>query len=261
MTSNRSQKVWITYVIIGIVAGFLSGFFGVGGGTVIVPALLFFAGFGQRLAAGTSLAAIVAPSIVGMIGYIPSGSVDWIAGSILAIGSIIGAQIGSWLLDKLPVAILRWIFVAFLAFVGVDLFFTVPDRSVELAMSFGTISGLILLGLVTGLLAGLIGVGGGIIVVPALMLLFGVSDLIAKGTSLLMILPTSLSGTIGNMRRKNIDLTAALIVGISAALCSFIGVQVAFVTPPQIATILFAVYVLILVVRMTMNAIKPKRND
>ena len=67
----------------------------------------------------------------------------------------------------------------------------------------------------TGTLAGLLGVGGGIIVVPALMLLFGASDLIAKGTSLLMMIPTAISGTVGNVRRHNVDLFAAALIGVA----------------------------------------------
>ncbi|MGB3414641.1 MAG: sulfite exporter TauE/SafE family protein [Microbacteriaceae bacterium] len=257
-TQTRNES-WLPYLLIGLVAGLMSGFFGVGGGTVIVPALLIFAGFNQRRAAGTSLAAIIPPAIAGLLGYLPSGGVDWVAGGIIAAGSIVGAQIGSWLLHKLPVVFLRWLFIVFLVAVMVQLFFTVPDRSVGLEMNLWIILALALLGFVTGILAGLIGVGGGIVVVPVLMLFFGVSDLVAKGTSLLMILPTSVSGTLGNAKRNNVDLKAALIIGLTAAIFSFVGVQLALITDPQLGTILFACYILILIVRMVFDAIKKSR--
>lgn len=253
---------WLPFILIGFLAGLLSGFFGIGGGTLIVPALLFVAGFDQRLAAGTSLAAILPPAIAGLLGYLPSGGVDWIAGGIIAAGAIIGAQIGSWLLHKLSVGFLRWLFICFLFAVAIQLFFNVPDRGVGLELNVWVITGLVVLGLVTGLLAGLIGVGGGIIVVPALMLFFGVSDLVAKGTSLLMMLPTSVSGTIGNFRRKNVDLRAAMIIGITAAIFSYVGVQLAVITDPQLASILFAVYIVILIIRMVMESFKkPRKSD
>ncbi|MFP3468058.1 TSUP family transporter, partial [Leifsonia sp. SIMBA_070] len=82
-------------------------------------------------------------------------------------------------------------------------------------MHVGTGIALVALGVVTGILSGLIGVGGGVIVVPAMMFLFGSSDLVAKGTSLLMMIPTTISGAIRNARNKNIDLVAAGTVGLA----------------------------------------------
>ena len=104
----------------------MSGLFGVGGGTVIVPLLVLILKFDQRLAAGTSLAAIVPTATVGVISYAVHGSVDWIAALILAAGAIVGAQIGSYLLPRVPITALRWGFVAFLGAVIVTLFIVVP---------------------------------------------------------------------------------------------------------------------------------------
>ena len=85
----------ITCIAIGLAAGLLSGLFGVGGGTVIVPLLLLFLRFEQRLAAGTSLAAIVPTATVGVVSYAVHGSVAWIPALILAAGAVVGAQIGT----------------------------------------------------------------------------------------------------------------------------------------------------------------------
>ena len=108
MTSTRPRIHWIWFIIIGLVAGFLSGLFGVGGGIIIVPALVIAAGFDQRLASGTSLAAIVPTATVGVISYATTGNVNWIAAVILAIGSVVGAQIGSHLLSRLPKRVIQW---------------------------------------------------------------------------------------------------------------------------------------------------------
>lgn len=249
------------FVVIGLLAGFASGFFGVGGGVIIVPLLLLLARFPQKLASGTSLAAIAPAAVAGLTGYAVAGTVDWIAGTIIAVGSIVGAQIGAWLLAKLPVAWIRWIFIVVLLTVVVQLFFTIPVRGVGIEFSPGAIVGLVLLGLVTGSLASLVGVGGGIVVVPVLLVVFGTSDLVAKGTSLLMMLPTSISGTVGNARRGNVALRPALLIGLCAAVASFGGTAVAVITPPQLATILFAGFVSVLIVRMVLDALKKQREE
>ena len=74
----KSAKYILTCLGIGLLAGLLSGLFGVGGGTVIVPLLVLVLAFDQRLAAGTSLAAIVPTATVGVISYAVHGSVAWI---------------------------------------------------------------------------------------------------------------------------------------------------------------------------------------
>jgi uncharacterized membrane protein YfcA len=249
----------IVFVLIGAVAGFLSGLFGVGGGTVIVPLLTLMLGFAARPAAGTSSAAIIVTAAVGVITYAAHGDVDWGAALVIAASAIIGAQLGVRLLFKLHEAALRWIFVGFLAVVAVSLFLVVPSRDAELHWSVVSVLGLLLLGLVTGLLSGLIGVGGGIIVVPALMLLFGVSDLVAKGTSLLMMIPTSLSGTIANFRRRNVDLVAAGCIGAAGCALAPIGTITANVVDPQLGNILFVCFLVIIGTQMAFKAVKAGR--
>ena len=212
----RTARLYLVCVGVGLLAGLMSGLFGVGGGTVIVPLLVLLLRFDQRLGAGTSLAAIVPTASVGVITYAIDGHVAWLPALILAAGAVGGAQIGTWLLPKLSQTALRWSFVAFLLAVIVSLYFVIPSRDAELELTWITGPGLAVLGVITGILAGLLGVGGGIIVVPALLLFFGTSDLVAKGTSLLMMIPTAVSGTIGNLRRSNVDLPAALCVGLAA---------------------------------------------
>ena len=255
----RSARFYLTCLGVGLLAGLLSGLFGVGGGTVIVPLLVLILRFDQRLAAGTSLAAIVPTATVGVISYAVHDSVAWIPALILAVGAVGGAQVGTWLLPRLPLTVLRWAFVGFLAAVIVSLFLVIPSRDADLQLTPLTIAGLIVLGAITGILAGVLGVGGGIIVVPALMLLFGTSDLIAKGTSLLMMIPTAVSGTIGNIRRRNVDLLAAALVGVAACTTTALGAWIAQLVDPLTGNILFAVFLVVIAVQMAMRALRGSR--
>lgn len=259
MTDRRSSKFILSCIGVGLGAGLLSGLFGVGGGTVIVPMLVLLLAFDQRLAAGTSLAAIVPTAAVGVISYAVHDSVAWIPALLLALGAVVGAQIGTWLLQRVAQNALRWAFIGFLVIVIVMLFVVVPSREAELPLTWGSGAGLLALGLITGILSGLLGVGGGIVVVPALMFLFGTSDLVAKGTSLLMMIPTALSGTIGNIRRHNVDLVAAALVGVSACTTTALGAWIATLLNPFTANILFAVFLTFIAAQMAQRALRARR--
>lgn len=255
---TREPRAYISYVIIGLVAGLLSGLFGVGGGTVIVPLLVLMLRFDQRRAGGTSLTAIVPTASVGVVSYAMSGSVAWIAALILAAGAVVGAQIGSRLMPRISQTALRWGFVGFLVIVMVSLFLVIPSRSAVFELSWLSGIGLVLVGMLTGVIAGLIGVGGGVVIVPVLMLVFGTSDLVAKGTSLLMMVPTAVSGTIGNLRHGNVDLLAAGIIGLSACTMTAVGAWLASFIDPATGNILFAVYLVVIAVQMSIKAIRSR---
>ncbi len=241
-TGRRGRRDWLVLAAIGVAAGFFSGLFGVGGGTIIVPLLLAAARFDVRKASGTSLAAIVATAVVGVVAYVAQGAVDWLAALLIVVGSVVGAQIGSYLLEKLPQRILRWGFAVFLVVVIVSLFVVVPSRDAQLQIDLWLGVGLVVLGLVTGTLAGLLGIGGGLVVVPALILVFGASDLVAKGTSLAMMIPTAISGTVANHRHGNVDLPAAVAVGAGACATAWLGVLAAAWVDPFVGNVLFAVF-------------------
>ena len=258
--ASRSCRLVLACIGIGLLSGFLSGLFGVGGGTVIVPLLVLLLGFDQRRAAGTSLAAIVPTSAVGVISYAVHGSVAWIPALLLAAGAVVGAQIGTWLLPKVSQNALRWGFVAFLAVVVVSLFIVIPSRGEPFDVAWYTAIALVALGVVTGVVSGLIGVGGGIVVTPVLMLAFGASDLIAKGTSLLMMIPTALSGTVGNLRRKNVDLPAAIAIGIAACTTTALGAWIATLVDPFVGNVLFSIFIAFIAVQMALRAIRAQRS-
>ncbi|GAA3940923.1 sulfite exporter TauE/SafE family protein [Microbacterium soli] len=253
---TRGPRAYVAFVVIGLTAGLLSGLFGVGGGTVIVPLLVLMLRFDQRRAAGTSLAAIVPTASVGVVSYALSGSVAWIAALVLAAASVIGAQIGTRLLPRISQAALRWGFVAFLVVVIVNLFIVIPSRDAEFVLGWGSGAGLVTLGLITGIIAGLIGVGGGAVIVPALMIVFGTSDLVAKGTSLMMMIPTAISGTVGNIRHRNVEIAGALIIGVAACTMTAFGAWLATLIDPFTGNVLFAAYLLAVAVQMGLRALR-----
>ena len=101
-------------VLVGLGAGFLSGLFGVGGGILMVPALVMVMHLDQRLAHGTSLAAVVPIAVSSTLSYTLSGEVDWVVAAFLALGAIGGAVVGTKLLHTLPERVLGWTFTALL---------------------------------------------------------------------------------------------------------------------------------------------------
>ena len=222
----KGAKYILTCLGIGLLAGLLSGLFGVGGGTVIVPLLVLVLAYNQRLAAG----------------------------------AVVGAQIGTWLLPRVPLAVLRWSFIGFLVAVIVSLFIVVPSRDAGLELTVWSIVGLVVLGLATGTISGLIGVGGGIVVVPALMLLFGTSDLIAKGTSLLMMIPAAISGTVGNLRRSNVDLKAAALIGVAACTTTALGAWIATLVDPFWGNVLFALFLVFIAAQLAVRTLRAGKS-
>ena len=255
---DGSARSIIVLIVVGMLVGVLSGTFGIGGGTVIVPALVWL-GLSQRNAAATSTLAIVPTSISGVVSYATGGHVDWLTAALLFCGMFIGGQIGSWLLSRLPELVLRWIFVAFLVFVVINQVSFVPSRDHQIVMTVVTGIGLALLGVVIGTLAGLLGIGGGALAVPSLSMLFGASDLVARGTSLLAMFPNSITTSAANLKRKLAHVKTALIIGVTAAVTAPLGTWIAGEVSPRVGAIMFACYLCVLLVRSVFVAVKATR--
>lgn len=255
---DGSARSIIVLIVVGMLVGVLSGTFGIGGGTVIVPALVWL-GLSQRNAAATSTLAIVPTSISGVVSYATGGHVDWLAAVLLFCGMFVGGQIGSWLLSRLPELVLRWIFVAFLVFVVINQVSFVPSRDHQIAMSVTTGICLALLGVIIGTLAGLLGIGGGALAVPSLSMLFGASDLVARGTSLLAMFPNSITTSAANLKRRLAHVRTALIIGVTAAVTAPLGTWIAGAVSPRVGAIMFACYLCVLLVRSVFVAVKATR--
>lgn len=256
---DGSARSIIVLIVVGMLVGVLSGTFGIGGGTVIVPALVWL-GLSQRNAAATSTLAIVPTSISGVVSYATGGHVDWLAAVLLFCGMFVGGQIGSWLLSRLPELVLRWIFVAFLVFVVINQVSFVPSRDHQIVMSVTTGICLALLGVIIGTLAGLLGIGGGALAVPSLSMLFGASDLVARGTSLLAMFPNSITTSAANLKRKLAHVKTALIIGVTAAVTAPLGTWIAGEVSPRVGAIMFACYLCVLLVRSMFVAVKATRS-
>ncbi|MBX0301034.1 sulfite exporter TauE/SafE family protein [Cryobacterium sp. 1639] len=261
MTATRptGARYWLALVLTGIIGGLLSGLFGVGGGIVMVPLLMALVRMDQRRAATTSLAAIVPTSIVGSLTYLATGHIDLVAGGIIAAGAVVGAVIGSNLLQRISLVWLRWLFIALLLVVAARMLVVEPERGAALELNWVVVLGYVALGLAMGIASGLFGIGGGVIAVPALVAVFGVSDLIAKGTSLLVLVPTSIVGTVTNLRAHLVDLPAGLVVGAAATVAAVPGVALAVLIPPRLSSILFAVLLILAAAQLTVKAIRARR--
>jgi uncharacterized protein len=107
---------------IGTLAGVFSGLFGVGGGTVIVPLLIFWFGYGERLATGTSLAAIV---LIGLLGTIAQGglygNVHLATGLLLAIPAVVGVVMGTAIQQRIPQRAVSYLFALLLTVIAIEL--------------------------------------------------------------------------------------------------------------------------------------------
>lgn len=259
MPHTASRPHPLLLLVVGAVGGGLSGIFGVGGGIVLVPLLMLVAGLDQRRAAATSLLAILPSAIAGTVTYLAAGQVDIVAGLLIAAGAIVGSVLGANLLKRLSLEWLRWLFILMIVLVAVRMLLTVPERGVTLELSIPVALGYLALGLVMGLAAGLFGIGGGVIAVPALVAIAGISDLVAKGTSLLAIVPTSLSGTIANARNRLVQVRTGLIVGLAAAVASVGGSLLAQLLPPRESNLLFALLLVGIAVQLTVRALRARR--
>lgn len=225
----------------------------------MVPLLVWLVGLDQKRASALSLAAIIPAAVVGAIGYGANGEIDVPAALALAAGAVPGALLGTALLRRLNVTVLRLLFVLLLVIVAVRMALVIPPRGAEVPLDAPLLAVLFGVGLLTGIASGLLGVGGGVIIVPVLIAGFGVGDLLAKGTSLAVIVPTSLVGTVSNARRRLVDPPAALAVGVAAALASYPGVATAFLLPPRVAAIAFAVLLIATAVQLGLRTWRDAR--
>lgn len=242
---------------VGVATGFLSGIFGVGGGILMVPCLVLLLGMEQRRAHGTSLGAMVLISASALGGFLLEGSVAWLPGLLIFAGSSVGVTVGTSLLDRVPIRLLRIGFALLLLATAIRFLAAAPDTDGHSDISVGLALAYVACGLATGLLSGTMGVGGGVIMIPVMILLFGFVDATAKGTSLLVILPTSVIGTVRNRRSGNIDPKAALAVGLSGVASAFVGALGASELSPRLSANLFAILLIVSAVQMLRHANDP----
>ncbi|MCO6042318.1 sulfite exporter TauE/SafE family protein [Aeoliella sp. ICT_H6.2] len=193
-------------IVGGIAIGFALGLTGGGGGIFAVPLLVYGLKLPAREAVGVSLAAVGTTALLGALGRLHQGQADLRTGLIFALAGMIGAPLGSRLSALLPESMLLVLFSGLMLVVAVRMwnasrrnlanaqFVCQRDESGRPTLGPRCIALLSALGLSTGVLSGMFGVGGGFVIVPALVLLGGLSIHVAVATSLLVIFLISISG-------------------------------------------------------------------
>jgi uncharacterized protein len=182
---------------LGLAVGVLVGLLGIGGGVVLVPAMVYLLGYDQHLAQGTSLFILLPPIGLGALReYWKNGNVDLRAGILCAIGFLFGGYIGGRIAVPLPSRGLQGIFGFFLILSAFLLWRKTQSRakpsSAEREMdskSYSRMAGITAVAALCGVAAGMVGVGGGVLLVPFLGLFFGFSQHRAQGTSLIALIP------------------------------------------------------------------------
>jgi hypothetical protein len=245
--------------LVGLAAGFMSGLFGVGGGILIVPALVAVLGFEQRLAHGTSLAAVLPISVASLIGYVVHGNVDWTVGALLALGAVAGAVVGTHFLHRLPHEALAIGFAVLLVATAARMILDTSSAGGRSPLSVVGACTLVAFGFVTGVLAGLLGVGGGIVMVPLMVIGFAMPSVLAKGTSLMVIVPTAVMGTLRNRGNRNSDLRVATVVGLSGVVSAFAGGLLSDVMSETLSKALFSLLLTLVAVRMLYQLVRDHR--
>jgi uncharacterized membrane protein YfcA len=119
---NQGSVMVLTFLAVGLVAGVLSGLFGIGGGIMIIPSLIFLAKFPTKLAIGTSLGAMLLPvGLLGALTYYQDGNLNPKGSLLIGLGLFLGAYVGARLAQQLSGVTLQRMFAVFLLVVAVRL--------------------------------------------------------------------------------------------------------------------------------------------
>ncbi len=237
--------------------GFLSGLFGVGGGFLMTPILIFI-GIPPAIAVGTEANQIVASSVSGVLAHWKRGNVDFKMGAMLLVGGLLGSTFGVWLFAVLKTLgqidlVIRLSYVTFLGIIGALMFVESLKallRSRAQAASRGKlhkhtwihglpfkmrfrrsklyISALLPVGVgfVVGVLAAIMGVGGGFIMVPAMIYLLGMPTSVVVGTSLFQIIFVTANVTfLQAYANQTVDVVLALLLLIGAVIGAQLGAK------------------------------------
>ena len=242
---------------IGGVVGFLSGLFGVGGGFLITP-LLFFIGIPPAIAVATGANQVVASSISGVLAQLKRKAVDLRMGTVLLVGGLIGSASGVWVFAALTAAgqvdlFVQLSYVLFLGFIGLTMFAESlralmranrPGGPIRRAHTHNWVHGLpfkmkfrasglyisvlppLGVGALVGFLAAIMGVGGGFIMVPAMIYLLGMPTKVVIGTSLFQIIFVTAFTTLMHAVTSNtVDMMLALLLIIGGVVGAQFGAR------------------------------------
>ncbi|MDG1353810.1 MAG: sulfite exporter TauE/SafE family protein [Sulfitobacter sp.] len=260
---------------LGGIVGILSGMFGVGGGFLMTP-LLFFIGIPPAVAVATEANQIVASSFSGVLAHFKRKTVDLRMGTVLLIGGLFGAALGVMVFNYLKAQgqvdlLVKLCYVVFLGVIGALMFIEslnairnvkkgkAPKRKkhnwihgLPLKMRF-RVSGLyisvippLIVGVLVGVLAAIMGVGGGFIMVPAMIYLLGMPTKVVVGTSLFQIIfVTAFTTMLHATTNYTVDIVLAVLLLIGGVVGAQIGARIGVRMKAEQLRILLALMVLI----------------
>lgn len=224
---------WIVLVLIGLAASSLGSLIGLGGGIIVVPSLLYLGtlpGFDHitpQVAVGTSLFTMIFTGLSSTLSYMKHKTIDYKSGFIFLIGSGPGSILGAWVTEKLNLHSFSIFFGLFIIFVSIVLTLknklkpipyrkdrgiirTFTDNSGKMfEYGFSPAIGIII-SFFVGFLSGIFGVGGGSLMVPAMILIFFFPPHVAVATSMFMIFPSSVLSSITHITLGNVHWLYAL---------------------------------------------------
>jgi len=256
-------------ILIGGIAGILSGMFGIGGGAIIVPSLILFLEFSQIAANGTSLVALLLPvGFFGCLAYYRNGKLQLIPAFLVAIGLTSGTWFGASIALDLPADTLRLSFGVLLVYMAwryisprkwwreiqkQEVQAVAEDTDTDFASSR---TRLILLGIggVAGILSGMFGIGGGVVIVPALMTLLAFDQKLATGTSLgALLLPVGLPGVLRYYQDGFVDFNTAMPLAVMLLIGAFFGAQLTLGLPTKTVRRLYGFFLLFVGLRFILG--------
>lgn len=234
--------------LLGAVSGTLGGMMGVGGGTILVPLLVYVLHEEQHQAQGTSLAFIIVSALVAAGTYYTFEHLDLPVALYLILGAVPGVILGARLAAVTPGPRLRVAFGVVMALTAIRLI-AAPPHGVTGAVPWPATAHA-LLGLVVGVSAGLLGIGGGAILVPVLVLGENIDQHVAQGISFLMIVPVGIVGMVSYARQGKLSSRGLPTLLAGGAVGAFAGSLLAHRIQSPTLTRLFALLLLAMAAQM-----------
>ena len=241
------QSPWLP-LLYGALSGALGGLMGVGGGIILVPLLVHALHRTQHEAHGTSLAFIIAVSLVAAGSYMRFERIDLPLAGLLALGAVPGVLLGARIARAMSARRLRQAFGVLMLITAARIL-AIPPRPEAAGAPWPALLD-VALGGVVGIVAGLLGVGGGVIMVPVLVLAQRIDQHTAQGISLLVIVPTAVVGAWSHARHGHVvtRLLPALMAGGAAG--AWLGAALAHRIDAPLLSRLFALFLLPVAVQM-----------
>ncbi len=242
-------------ILLGTLIGLSLGMIGGGGSILTVPILVFIMGQDAHMATATSLAIVGATSAVGSVPHWRAGRVRFRTAIPFGISGILGAFAGAWANQLLPDKVILVLFGVLMLVVAARMFLS-PKIPASISRSRAIRDDwipMIVTGLGVGVMTGFFGVGGGFLIVPALVLILGLNMRTAVGTSLVVIAINSASGLAAHLRYGTLDLTMAALFTVGGAIGAILGASLAGKLDEQRLQRGFAMFVAVLGVWMVVG--------